>query len=181
MFKKLRLKIGEWALKKELRKENRKPALTNLKNARVIGVVAEASSLKELEDVKLFLDQLAKQYKQVYPLVYMDVKKIPETSLDKFKNVSFFCRKDLNYKYIPVRPDLVEFIGKEFEVLIDLSLVSYFPVKYIMSVSKARLKVARLNPNSNPADILIDISKRPSVKYLTEQIDTYLDMLTNNK
>ena len=78
----------------------------------------------------------------------------------------------------PSSPVIQNFINEEYDLLIDLNIRDYFPLKYISALSKAAFKVGKFDESDTAFfDMMIDADNTKTVKYFLRQIDTYITML----
>ena len=57
------------------------------------------------------------------------------------KIFDFFSKKELNWKGIPIGGNIENFIGEDFDILIDLNNYYNVPLRYLLVKSNAKLKV----------------------------------------
>lgn len=178
-LKKIRTRIGEWSLRKERDKTVRKPQLTNLKHARNIGIITDLPPGYKSGPLLNLCRRFDNEYKDYQVLAYFDSSKQIPPVLPVKDNILCFNHKDLDWKFCPKNEKIASFISGKFDVVIDLSMNHVFPVKYIVTKSRAGVKLSRFIPEDAYADIMIQIDKQPDQDFLIQQIDYYLDMLTN--
>jgi hypothetical protein len=66
-----------------------------------------------------------------------------------------------------------------FDILIDLSTEEVFPLKWVVSLSKAKFRVGNLSYPDNPNDLIINIKPNEDLSYLISQIKHYLNLINN--
>lgn len=163
-------------MSRRLRNRKRKKVMFNFETSQSIGVVFKTDNQADFELVKKFLHFLNEQDNKVIALCFVDSKKVPDFYLLR-KGFNFFSRSDLNFFFIPKTHFINDFIEKPFDILIDLSIDSNFPLHYISSLSKAKFKIGKLFSNKNSFDLMIDISRNNSVGALIEQIKHYIPVV----
>jgi len=67
----------------------------------------------------------------------------------------------------------------EFDILIDLSLIEVFPIRWISTLSRSMFKVGCLSYAENPFELIISVENKKEIPYLSEQIIHYLNLLNN--
>lgn len=172
-------KIGTFFLQKEMLSISRNKALFNLKDAKTVGILFDASNKEEFELVKKYVVYLKELKKKVKTIGYFNSKEIPQMVFSKLE-YDFFSQKQLNWYNKPSDPFIDNFINEEIDILIDLNLNNHFPLKYIATSSKAKFKVGKYSEkNKTIYDMLIDYSDTKGLKYFMRQIDIYLNMINN--
>ncbi len=171
--------IGEKILKSKLKKLQRKRAVFNFDTAKTVGIIFNATSEDSYTITKQFVKYLESKNLDVERLGFVDSKELKDFyhQTDKAK---YFSKKNINWYGKPKNEDVDKFINKEYDILIDLSLISEYPIVYIASLSKAKFKVGRYSGKSNFLDFMIDISQKPTHEFLISQIKRYLEQLNKN-
>lgn len=172
----LKKKVGEYVLSKHLRHHKRILQSCNLLEAKSIGVLFNATHLVSFEIVKDLVKNLSAHSKQVVVLGYVDSKQMIDHYLYR-KGFEFFTRNHLNWYKQPQCAAVDDFIKQEFDILINLNLEESYPVKYILSLSKAKFKVGKYSELQGNLDLMIDIEKeKVAMKEL--QLELAKDALT---
>lgn len=179
LFKSIRQKTGSAILKRKLKNRKRNKSIFNFETSQLIGVVFKTDNQSDFEFVKKFLQFLAEQNNKVVALCYVDAKKVPDYYLLR-KGFNFFSRNDLNFFFLPKTQSIVDFVERPFDILIDLSTDNNFPLNFISSLSKAKLKIGKLQRSRNCFDVMIDTSKNNNVQSLIEQIKHYVPVLSGS-
>ncbi len=172
-YNRLKLKLSNWALSKGLKNEVRNTKVCSLKNAKTVGVTFAATSPKILEDVKKLLKDLASKGIQTFVLAYIPEKKPSDFFLSE-KAFNFFYDKELDWLLRPSSQAALEFQNFEFDILIDFGSVSFYPMKYLLSKSKAKFKIGYFI-NDSPFDLMMDINPDSDSRYYFDQVLHYLD------
>jgi len=131
------------------------------------------------EVVHNFVKECRDEGKDVFAVGYVPEKKVPENYLLR-KSLHFFCLSDLNWYYKPVVPFVELFINERFDLLIDLSINSSYPVDYIVSLSDAGFRAGKRTDDSEHLDLSIDTGNNSDTNYLLQQIVYYLKILKSN-
>jgi hypothetical protein len=179
ILKKIRRKAGNYILNRKLKKTKRLKKLIGFESAKTVGVLFKTLNLQEFESIKQFLLYLNNLGIQVYALGFIDHKKIPDFYM-LTKGLNYFTRKELNMYFIPKAITVDEFLYKQFDILVDLSVDDNFPLGYISNLSKARLKIGKMKNNRDCFDLMIDNSKNNTVSALIDHIKYYTEVITAN-
>jgi hypothetical protein len=181
MFYRIRTIAGNYFLKEELLKTVSERKMTNLKDARRIGVLYTLDDVPEYETVSEFVSQLQHDHKEVKALGFVKNKNLVNRFLPKL-SYDFFSNKDLNWFFKPLHSKVKDFIEKEFDILIDLSLKDSLPLKFISGLSLAHCRVGRFSEaNKLCYDIMIDLNKPMSLSEYILQIIHYLTVINNEE
>ncbi len=176
----IRNKIGYFIIKRKVRNLSRNKEFINIADAGKVGVLFKQTDEENFEAVQDCVRMLAEGGKQVFVIGYVDSKEIPDFYLLR-KGFNFFCRNDINWYGIPQPAFVNDFIEREFDLLIDLSLDNVFPIDYIFAISKARFKTGEYAVRAEHADLSIDTGLNRNVGYLTQQIYHYLSILNKKQ
>lgn len=167
---------GNLILNRRLKKSNRNKQTYNLSSAHTIDILFDATSTSDFKIVKVFVDKLIENNKQVKVLGYVNNKMIPQ-QLYLINHFNFFCKKDKNIVKIPKSDIALEFINSQSDILLDLSLTNFFCLKYIASLKNSSFKIGKFITEKSHLDMMIDINKEESMLYLIEQIVHYLNLI----
>lgn len=176
----VKYKIGELVLRKKVKHLKRRVSSCNLKEAENIGILFDATHLVSFEVVKKFVKQIDSKYNTISILGYVDSKQLIDHYLYR-KGFDFFTQANLNWYSKPEGEAVESFMAKEFDVLFDLNLEDQFPMKYILSLSKATFKAGRYTESHDFLDFMINIEPEiEAIKDLQSEIDKDRN-LTNEK
>jgi len=178
MFKKFKLRIGHKKLKKQLKSFSREKKVHNFVSARKVAIVFYASSKSTFQQIQDFANFITKLNLEVTMLAYCPQKEIPQ-EFQQFDNVNILTIKEVNWYGKPLAPFTEEFMATNFDILIDLSTEEIFPLKWIVSLSKAKFRVGNLSYPDNPNDLIINIKPNEDLSYLISQIKHYLHLINN--
>jgi hypothetical protein len=180
MFENVRSCIGNYYFRKELSKTGRDRKLINLQDARKIGILYNLDSVPDYEVVSDFVTQLQHERKEVKALGYVKNKNLVSRFLPKL-SYDFFSRKDVNWYFMPGQAKVRDFIAKEFDLLIDLSLKDNLPLKYISGLSMSLCRIGRFSEkNTDCYDFMIDIPQAATLKEYIRHITHYLNLINSN-
>jgi hypothetical protein len=170
MVEKIKTDVGKRVLTGKMTSHRRIPVVCNFNDAKNIGILYNATEYISFEIIKDFVKMLAVNQAKVTVLGYVHSKKLIDHYLYR-KGFDFFSKNDLNWYYKPVSASVQQFMTEPFDLLIDLSLEDYYPVRYITSLSPATFKVGRYVPGDLSLDFMIDIEKeKNTMKSLRQEI-----------
>jgi hypothetical protein len=169
---------GLKALSKSLRTLKRNKFVHNLVTARKIAIVGLVNNNKDFDEINSLQKILTEKNMQVEILLYYPGKEIPQQLLLR-KGINIFNRNEVNWYGKPLIPFVEQFCRVEYDILIDLSLVEQFPIRWISSLSRSKFKVGSHSYVGNPYDLIINVDNKKEIPYLSEQIIHYLNILNN--
>lgn len=179
LFEKTRLKIGNSLLSNKLEKTRRKVFYSELSQVKNIGIVWDASRIKEFGFLSRFHQKMHEERKiEVKIIGFYPGKELPD-QYTALRYLSCIRKNELNLFYTPVSTEADYFIKTRFDVLIDINFDKIFPLTYITSLSVSSFKVGIYDSvnNSSDFDLMIELKKPYQVdKYLDEVIH-YLEMI----
>jgi hypothetical protein len=177
MFGKLRRKIGQYYFKKENALVEHHCQMTNLKDAKRIGILYVVNDVPDYEWISTFVSELQGDHKEVKALGFIKNKNLAQRFLPKL-SFDFFSKRDLTWFYKPIHKQVRDFIEKEFDILIDLSLHDSFPLKYIAGLSNALFRVGKFSEeNTEYYDFMIDLKPTMTSDDYLGQIQHYLTVI----
>jgi len=176
IFSKIQFFVGDFVLKKKLKHLRRTKKVHNLKTAKRIGIVFNATKQEDYRQVTGFVKDIQGKGIEVKVLGFVNDKDVPNEYLFK-RNFSYFLKKSLNWYRKPVNPEVEKFLKEKFDILIDFSLDNDYLFNYIIALSPSRFKVGKFKEPNNHYDFMIKINKDKDLKYLIEQARHYLEMI----
>ena len=180
MFGKIRTKIGEYYFHQEQSRSWHLRKMTNLREAKKIGILYTLNEVPDYDRVSDFVTQLQHDNKEVKALGFVRNKNLVTRFLPKI-SYDFFSRQDINWFYKPIHTQVKDFIEKEFDLLIDLSMNDNFSVKYIAGLSSALCRVGRFSEgNSDYYALMIDAKPAMSIDDFLGQIRHYLTIINTH-
>ena len=175
--KKFRQWMANQILKSKLKKLQRKKQFFGWENFQSIGIVARIDSEADYNSIKKISSQLKKEGKEVQIIAYIPEKIIPDYLVSSAIGI-FFNVNDLSSFLIPKNDFVNGFVESEPDVLLDLSFSSSFVIKYIVSLSKAKMKIG--NDNSVKTefyDLMLKIEDESDVAHFVDQVKYYLNVI----
>ena len=177
MFGNLRIRIGQYYFKRELSLSDRHCQMTNLKDAKRIGILYTLDDVPDYERVSEFVSLLQGDHKEVKALGFVKNRNLVQRFLPKL-SYDFFSKRDLTWFYKPIHKQVKDFIEKEFDLLIDLSLQDNFPLKYISGLSNALCRVGKFSDkNTEYYDLMIDLKPSMTSEEYLGQVQHYLTVI----
>ena len=153
--------------------------MVNLEVAKRIGILYTLDDVPMYNMVSGFVTQLQQEHKEVKALGYVRNKNLISRFLPKL-SYDYFSKKDINLFFIPIHSKVKDFIGKDFDILIDLSLQDNFPLKYISGLSRAFCRVGKYSEeNTDYYDLLFDVNPALSLNDYIKQITHYLTVINH--
>jgi len=136
--------------------------------------------VSDYETVEEFVTQLQHERKEVKALGYVKEKNLVSRFLPKL-SYDFFSRKDINWLNVSGQARVKDFIARDFDLLIDLSLQDSLPLRYIAGLSMSLCRVGRFSEkNTDYYDFMIDIPQAATLKEYIRQITHYLTLINSN-
>ena len=162
--------VGKRVLDAQIKNTSRMPAICTIEEAKRIGIIYNATEYVSFEIIRNLVKDLSHESKKVTVLGYVDSKKLIDNYLYR-KGFDFFSKNELNWYYRPSSPVVDDFIKEPFDILINLSLEDYFPIRYITALSPATFKTGKYNPDDITLDLMIDIEKeKQTMRNLQKEI-----------
>lgn len=126
------------ALKKRSRQNKVNLHPFNLAKAKSFAFLFDISEGKPNITAKIlaFAAKLRKKGKEVTLLAYIDALEKPENS-----GFDSFCKKDLNWAFVPKGEAVDTFLGKEYDVLIDFYLQDCQPLDFLTTAAAAHFRI----------------------------------------
>jgi len=171
--------IGNYLLKKELSKQHRHVEVTNLSTANKVGILYYAEDEATYKTVKEFVGSLREEegIRKIKTIGYVDKKEVPEHFPLKLE-FDYFSKKDLNWYQKPSCIPVDNFLQEDFDILIDLSVEEHYPLKYLLTHTKAKFKVGKQHQGKNAIfDMRIELEQVKSLRFLITQLKHYLNII----
>lgn len=182
LVNKIRMNVGSYFLKKEMRIRKREIQGMGLESARSIGILFNAKDERTFKRIREFADQLrGGGLREVKALGFVPKQEVA-SFLQSSQDFDFFSREDFNWYYKPQGRKVVGFISEPFDILIDLRLSKFTSLLFIVALSRAQFKVGRYRADFKDFyDLMIDVEESSDLPYFMSQIQHYLSMLNENK
>lgn len=179
-FEDIKHKIGKWVFQRELKQNKRIKSVCNLDDAKSIGILFEATTKEQINEMKPLVDYFFRMKKDVKAFGYVNSKKYEECHIPKLQ-YDFFNVKDLNWYYKPQNDYIRNFLKKEYDILINLSDSKCIPIKYLVASSVARFKVGKHEDGYEIYDLMIKLGeKEDTMEKLISEIAKYLNIINKD-
>lgn len=193
----LKYKYALYRLRKDFRKPENNAIVCNLRDAKSLGILFNATKEEDFVAVRDFVHKWRKFIPEIIVLGFVDKKELSNFHIQPLE-YKFFCYKDLNWYFKPNEDSVREFVQKEFDILIDLNLEEKISVRFVLAESAALFKTGRyceIEPNY--FDLMISVQdkkdlnedesseeeteKHSPLKELLDQTEYYLKMLKTSQ
>lgn len=177
MFTNIRRYFYERFLKQSLQKKKllSPKKLVNLKTAKTIGLLFDATNVDQRDKVLSYAKQLKRKGKKVQLLGFFNNKQ--EGGSFTFE---YFNKKAIDWALRPTGKAVQAFIKEPFDLLITLDVRSRKYTEYIAALSHAHLRVGPYTPNTFCYDLMLDTGKTSTLTFFIQQLEFYLKR-TNTK
>ena len=129
--------------------------------------------------MELILNKLYEMNLKVRVVAYTEQKFYPHYFIPKISQ-DIITGKDVNWRFLPQKPFVEEFINTEYDILIDLSLDDHLPLLYCAALSKAGLKVGRFQEDHELFyDLMIHAGPEESIDSFATSVIHYLSRINN--
>lgn len=173
----IKLFFGQFFLKRELKYFVRTQKFFNFKMAESFGVLYEYKDEEEFKILEQLIHQLNDEKKKVKVLVYIKDAKLLEYIPQRL-TVDYIRPDEIDWLGRPNSPYAKDFMKAPFHVLFDLNYCQTFPLKYIMSLSRANYKIGVFNEKSKAQlDLLIKVNPEVGLSYILREMLRYLKLI----
>lgn len=176
LIEKIRIRIGEYLLKRKLEKQDRNVVFHNLKNIKTAGIVFEALPNENITHVKSFITELKKYGIDTKALGYAHEHR-KHLDLIGGSTINYVCKEDFNFFYESKDNVIDEFVSTKFQLLIVYCENDFFPLKYISSLSMAEMKAGEQGICDENLDFMIQLTERKGLYELQKQLVRYLSTI----
>jgi len=175
-FKKTRIDWHHRQLEQLVKTRKTKHQSTAFKHIKSVGVLFDASNLKEREEALRFVKELKDSGKKVRVMAFLNEK-------EKIDNLPFvhFSQKEVDFFYRPKSTETQEFISKDFDVLLNLSPTNNIHLEYIAALSRAHYRVGAATTKMYCYELMIDSQPSTSVKNYIKQISFFLNKMHSSR
>ena len=175
-IEKFKQEVGKWVFQRELKINKRTKEICNLKEAKSIGILYDATKEEQIKTIQPFVSYFFNLKKEVKALGYVKSKQLSYCHIPKLQ-YDFFYKKDLNWFYKPQNYIINNFIKKEYDILINLCDSSVIPIKYLVASSVAHFKIGIYEENYEIYDLMISLKKDKSMEKLMYEIKHYINLI----
>ncbi len=180
LFSGFRQQLGEYILNNRMKESVRFKEYNNFTSAKSVGIIFNATKLDAFYLARDFIVDLRNKGIKTYGMGYALTREAAEFFThdhDKYeKDIDVFSVGNVNWFYKPNNPLTDTFCDKEFDILIDMSMGHDLPLRFIVGLSKARLKIGNADSENPYYDFTIKMDKNDPEGYL-KQVVHYLDTI----
>jgi hypothetical protein len=169
--------IGSKLLKYNAKKVVRHIHANNFEHAKTIGIIYDAIDQNQHKKITTFADSIMKNYGITVQMVGFVSNAELRTAFSGQFGCKYVTKKDFSWYGIGENSIITDFINTPFDILIDISVETIYPLHYMTTLSVAGFKVGRYIEENMHFDLMIDIQKENNIDYLIEQIHIYLSMI----
>ena len=168
--------IGQWVFQRDLKFNKRIKSVSNIDDAKSIGILYDATSEKQVKTVEPFVKYFFDLKKDVKALGFVNAKQLSYCHIPKLQ-YDFFYLKDLNWYYKPQNYIIQNFVKKEYDILINLCDSSVIPIKYLVASSLAHFKIGIHEDGFEIYDLMISLKEDKSIERLIKEIKHYINLI----
>ena len=177
IIKNIESAIARFVLRKDFKKTNRNKKLVNFNDATDIGILFIVNDKSYYNKLSKFVTFLQSQNKKVKALAFVNGENLKKQIMPKL-SYDLFTSKNLNWFKKPTGIFANDFIKKDFDILINLDNSDFFPIKYLLALSNANLKVGIDDAESaNYLDIMIKTKSDFDIDLFINEVVHYLSIL----
>lgn len=148
-----------------------KRTITNLNDAKTIGIIYDSSDAGNDIAIAKFAEMLRSKGKTVEIMAYINDKKV-----DTKGDIAIFNPKTVNWYGIPLDERIEDFCKKPFDLLICAMLKENRPLEYIAYLSKAKYRVGPFDQQKTYCyDLMIEMGDKTDINYLLQQMAHFLE------
>jgi hypothetical protein len=177
LLQQIRIKGGNYFLNKGISSLRRSKKLVNINSAGSVGLLFELTDESVYYSIQKYFQKLQEKKIKVKALGYASNKLVTNQFLPVL-SFDFFNAKQLNWFHIPKAPCVQDFVETDFDICINIASEHVFPLKYIASMSKARLKVGAYGKEM-PGKNYKELSSIYDIMLLTEDNHDQIAFLDN--
>ena len=172
--------FGHWELRRSNIEQKRKHQVFNLEQAKRITILFDGTLPSDIKLVKSFVAKLSKGKELVSALGYVNEK---DKSFEHMSSLhfDFFSNQELNWYGKPKGMVIENFLKEEYDILIDLTLHSFYPLSFMAVASPAKFKVGRTREDLQVFDLSIETNKASNLSSLINDIHHYLQLIKHVK
>ncbi len=177
----IKLNTGSFLLKRNFNRSIRNRILVNLNLAESVVIICQINSEEQFKQLNALVKELTTNRRKVMLIGFVNDKGIPDYCVVAGPGY-YFSQQDLNWLGIPKNDYILKFIEKDLDILMDLTRNDNFTTKYIVALSKAKLKTGQQSNAKEPyLDVMIDMDNSHSMNDFITQTLHYLTLLKNRQ
>ena len=172
----LRENIGWNILKRKLKAYSRDTVVHNFETAKSAVIVFDTSTPNAFPAIKEFREFVEKCGLKCSVYGYVPQKEVPQEMLF-WKNFFFVTKSNLNWYMKPSGEAVDSFFNQDPDILVDFSQGLLLELQFLIQLSPARFKIGCYTEQKNDYDLMINLTEKDDMAYLSEQIRHYVSML----
>ncbi len=174
---KIKDKVADFVLNRELLKQERHSYIQNFDSARIIGFIFDARENSEYEASMRLINFAKEEGLEIYGLgIINSIEQI--NALPHKENITFFILNEKNWFGKPDSKWVTDFLKITFDIFIDISMYDVFSLKYIFACANAKFKITNSGEKSKYADFVLEIDNNQTIDNFTKNIIYYLNSIT---
>ena len=168
-------KLGSILLPIRAKSNGRTPKVFTFANAKTIGILCNITSKGTYQDIMEFTKLINRMHPniQVSILGFIADEELGE-SLSQQKDIQFFSAEDFSWSGKLVNDSVKQFAANKFDILLDITTNTVYPIQYIVRTSNASYKVGRFIEDDMQYDLMLDTKEENTIPNLITQINVYL-------
>ncbi|MEM9849086.1 MAG: hypothetical protein AAF847_14470 [Bacteroidota bacterium] len=166
----LKRSLNKRFLQKQI-KPIKRPA-TNLKAAKWIGILFDASTATTVQTILAYKKKLEKQGKKVDLLAFVN-NRTKDLSLD----FPFFNNRSINWRGVPKNEAIEEFLTRNYDLVFTLCPKVNLSFEYISTLADARVKVGPLTKDHSSYDLMIETPLDTTIANFIQHVESYLPII----
>ncbi|HMQ46870.1 MAG TPA: hypothetical protein PKA00_05210 [Saprospiraceae bacterium] len=173
-IQRIRLLIHQNSLKSAIARNQqlKHKSSISLKAANTVGILFDATELKDRDIVLAFAKKIKQEGKNVKLLAYLD--DFAESDSYPFR---IYSKKNLDWFFRPKGDEINAFTQEPFDLLLYFHPLPNPHAEYIMTLSKATFKVGPVSKNTHAYDLMIDAGSKPELSQFIKQAELLLEKM----
>ena len=160
-------------IEKKLAGLNPKRVLTNLHDAKTVGIIYDSTNPDNDIIITKFAEHLRTEGKTVDILGFVDDK-----TIDHKADVLIFNTKNLNWNRTPDDERVEKFADKKFDLFFAAFTTESFPLEFIARTSKAKWRLGTFDEKKTDYyDMMINMSGKNELQHFLEQSTHFLNQI----
>jgi hypothetical protein len=161
------------ALAEQLKLRKAATAITNLADAKTVGILYDSTNPSNDIIITKFAEQLRNNGKQVEILAYINDPKI-ESKAD----IALFNKKAVSWSRVPQSDKAKQFAAKTFDLLLCCFTEENLPLEFISATSNAKWRVGAYSSNKTHCyDFMIQLGGKTDLQYFITQSTEFLNKI----
>ncbi len=169
----LRMRLHHYLLNKHLEKSRVLRLSSSLDAAKSIGLLFDATDVKERKVVLQYAENLRKSGKKVSLLGFLNAKQIDETlPFDHFSN------KEISFSYRPKSELATNFANEVLDLLLVMNPNQHTIIEYLAAISKASFRAGSPTDLTDCCDLMIETKNPHDLQHFLKEIEFFLNKMT---